>query len=360
VTPFERHIRALIAHEGPISVERYMSLCVGHYYATRDPFGAAGDFTTAPEISQMFGELLGLWSVAVWQLMGSPDAVALVEFGPGRATLMADALRAARLAPDFRAAISVHLVETSPVLRAHQERTLASAGVPITWHGSLESVPAGPAIVLANEFFDALPIRQYVATERGWCERLVMLEEDRLAFGLKAEPEPSLGRPARAGDMLEVPQAGVATARSLARHLVRDGGAALVVDYGEWLPGAGSTLQAVKGHAFADPLSNPGDVDLTAHVAFRPLAEAAAAEGAAVHGLSTQGAFLRALGIEARAAALKSRATPAQGEGVDTALERLASGGEGGMGELFKVLGFSHPSLGALPGLEPHHDLARS
>jgi NADH dehydrogenase [ubiquinone] 1 alpha subcomplex assembly factor 7 len=358
VTAFERHIRAVIAHEGPITVERYMSLCIGHYYATRDPFGVRGDFTTAPEISQMFGELIGLWSVAVWQAMGSPATLALVELGPGRGTLMADALRAARLAPAYLKALSVHLVETSPTLRAHQERTLASSGIPVAWHASLESVPAEPAIVVANEFFDALPVRQFVATERGWCERVVALDGERLAFGALGTPEPSLGRPKRAGDILEIPEAGEAMARALARRLARDGGAALLIDYGHWEPNSGDTLQAVKGHGFADPLSEPGEADLTAHVAFRRLAGAASQEGVIVHGPASQGDFLRALGIEARAAGLKARATPAQAAAIDAALERLTERGRTGMGELFKVLGLGHPSIPGLPGLEPASDLS--
>jgi SAM-dependent MidA family methyltransferase len=352
VTPFERHLRALIASEGPITVERYMSLCVGHYYATRDPFGARGDFTTAPEISQMFGELLGLWSVAVWQAMGSPATLNLIELGPGRGTLMADALRAGRLAPPFREAVRVHLVEASPTLRAAQERTLAEAGVPLAWHPDLASVPEGPALVIANEFFDALPVRQYVATDRGWCERLVALDGDALAFGLFAEPNPTLGRPRRTGDVAEVPEAGGALAAALARRLVRDGGAALVIDYGTWAPEPKSTLQAVKNHAFADPLSDPGEADLTAHVNFSLLAEAASREGAAVHGPSGQGDFLRTLGIEARAEALKGRADQARGEAVDAALRRLTDPGPAGMGELFKVIAFADPALGHLPGLE--------
>jgi SAM-dependent MidA family methyltransferase len=352
VTPFERHIRSLIDQEGPITVERFMALCARHYYATRDPFGASGDFTTAPEISQMFGELVGLWSVAVWQSMGSPAALALVEVGPGRGTLMADALRAARLRPDYRSAVVVHLVETSPSLRSRQEAALAPSGVPIRWHDDLAAVPPGPTLVIANEFFDALPIRQFVATERGWCERLVGLQDGRLAFGLRAEPQASLGRPPRVGDLLELPEAAVAVARTIARRLVRHGGAALLIDYGYW-DGFSDTLQALKDHAFANPLSDPGEADLTAHVPFGRLADAARSEGALVHGPARQGDFLRALGIEERAAALKGRADPAQAASVDAALHRLTAPGATGMGDLFKVLGLSDQSLAALPGLAP-------
>ena len=186
-----------------MTVERYMALCLGHpvygYYRTRDPLGAQGDFTTAPEISQMFGELIGLWMLEAWHAMGRPHACRLVELGPGRGTLMADLLRATRLLPDFRVAATVHLVETSPALRQRQHATLASSGAALAWHDRLEDVPAGPLLLVANEFFDALPIRQFVATERGWCERLVGLEGQRLIFGLRPEPEQALGNPLRFG-----------------------------------------------------------------------------------------------------------------------------------------------------------------
>jgi SAM-dependent MidA family methyltransferase len=356
VSCFETSLRERIAQEGPLTVERYMDLCLRHYYATRDPLGAAGDFTTAPEISQMFGELIGLWIIEAWNGMGRPSPVRLVELGPGRGTLMADALRAARLLPDFLGAATVHLVETSPALRAVQERTLAAAPAPAAWHERLEDVPEGPAIVVANEFLDALPVRQFVATARGWCERLVGLAEDRLAFGLSPEPVAGLPPPPRQGAILEVPSAALGVVRPLASRLARQGGAALFIDYGHWGPAFGDTLQAVKRHAFADPLVAPGEADLTVHVDFRRVAEAAASEGAAVHGMAIQGDFLRALGIEARAAALKRRASAAQAEDIDRALDRLAGSGPSGMGELFKVLGLSHPGVGPLPGLPPHRD----
>jgi SAM-dependent MidA family methyltransferase len=353
VTPFERTLRDLIALEGPITVERYMGLCLKHYYATRDPLGAAGDFTTAPEVSQMFGELIGLWAVEVWHAMGRPGAFHLVELGPGRGTLMADALRAARLVPDFLTGVSVHLVETSPTLRERQQHALAPAGARLAWHDDLESLPPGPAIVIANEFFDALPVRQFVGTDCGWYERLVGLSDDRLIFGLRAEPEAGLGQPPRPGEVLERPRASIALMRRLARRLASDGGAALIIDYGYWGPAFGDTLQALRHHAFADPLEAPGEADLTVHVDFNELARAASDEGAKVHGPAMQGAFLRALGIEARASALKRRATPTQAEEIDRALERLVGGDSQSMGELFKVLAVSHPTIEAVPGLPP-------
>ena len=349
--PLADQLREMIALEGPVTVERYMSLCLQHYYATRDPLGRTGDFTTSPEISQMFGELIGLWMLEVWHAMGRPSPCRLVELGPGRGTLMADLLRAARLLPDFLAAASVHLVETSPALRERQRTALTSSGARIEWHDRLEDVPPGPILLVANEFFDALPVRQFVATERGWCERLVGLEGDRLIFGLRAEPERQLTNPPRPGAILEWPVAAIALTKDLSRRIARDSGAALIIDYGYWGPAFGDTLQAVQRHAYVDPLAEPGEADLTTHVDFQRLARAAADESTRIHGMVTQGDFLQALGIEARAAGLKQRATPAQAADIDRALARLTERGPKGMGELFKVLAIAHRSLEAVPGL---------
>jgi len=351
MTPLADRIRTLIGAEGPLTVERYMDLCLAHYYGSRDPLGLRGDFTTSPEISQMFGELLGLWAGAVWQGMGSPAGTRLVELGPGRGTLMADALRAARLVPAFLDAAALHLVETSPALRERQREALREAGRTAAWHDALGEVPAGPAVVIANEFFDALPIRQFVATQGGWRERLVGIEGGRLAFGLSGEPDAPLGPATRPGDVREWPGAAVAVAQDLAGRLARDGGAALLIDYGYWGPAAGDTLQAVRRNAFADPLAEPGEADLTAHVDFARLAEAAAVAGARPHGPADQADFLTALGLPARAAALKRRATAAQAEAIDRAAGRLTARGATAMGSLFKVLGLSHPDLATLPGL---------
>jgi SAM-dependent MidA family methyltransferase len=344
-------LRETIALEGPISVERYMSLCLRHYYATRDPLGAAGDFTTAPEISQMFGELMGLWMLEVWNGMGRPAPCRLVELGPGRGTLMADMLRATRLLPDFQAAATVHLVETSPALRQRQQAALAASGFPVEWHDRLEDVPSGPTLLVANEFFDALPVRQFAATDRGWCERLVGVDGEDLIFGLRPEPEPALGKPLRLGDVLEWPAASVEIMAPLAGRLAQDGGAALILDYGYWGPAFGDTLQALKDHQTVDPLEEPGEADLTTHVDFHRLAQAAVMQGARVHGIVTQGEFLQVLGIQARAEALKARATPAQAADIDRALARLTERGPTGMGELFKVLAVTHEAIQAVPGL---------
>lgn len=351
--PLKEHVRDLIALEGPITVERYMSLCLRHYYATRDPLGTGGDFTTAPEISQMYGELIGLWMLEAWNAMGRPNPVHLVELGPGRGTLMADLLRATKLLPDFARAAQVHLVETSPVLRQKQQAALASSALPVHWHERIEDVPEGPMLLVANEFFDALPIRQFIATERGWCERLVGLEEDRLIFGLRGEAETVLGTPLKIGDVLEWPGASIDLMRSLSRRVARDTGAALLIDYGYWGPAFGDTLQALKAHTYVDPLDEPGEADLTTHVDFHRLAQAATIDGLNIHGLGTQGSFLQALGIEARASSLKAQATAAQATAIDTALARLTERGERGMGELFKVLAVTHNSLEAVPGLPP-------
>jgi len=351
-------IRELIALEGPIPVERYMALCLSHprhgYYLTRDPLGADGDFTTAPEISQMFGELIGLWAAEVWRSMGAPARLVLVELGPGRGTLMSDALRAARVLPAFLAAVEVHLVETSPALRARQEAMLRAAGRPVRWHERLETVPPGPAIVIANEFFDALPIRQFVRAGDGWRERLVGLDAGgRLAFGLAGAPSPAIDVPAPEGAVLEWPAIGIEIAGALAERLAAQGGAALVVDYGRAGPAFGDTLQAVRRHAFADPLDAPGEADLTAHVDFARLASAAEARGAASHGSIAQGAFLRALGIEARAAALARRAGPDQAQAIQAALARLTGSAQNQMGELFKAVALTHPHLSPPPGFPP-------
>ncbi|WP_311924476.1 SAM-dependent methyltransferase [Microvirga sp. 3-52] len=344
-------LRELIALEGPVTVERYMGLCLRHYYATRDPLGLAGDFTTAPEISQMFGELIGLWLLEVWNGMGRPSDCRLVELGPGRGTLMADLLRTTRLLPDFKAAATVHLVETSRSLRPKQQAALASSDFSLHWHDRIEDVPPGPTLLVANEFFDALPVRQFVGTERGWCERLVGLEGERLIFGLRPEPEPALGTPLRLGDILEWPAASIDVISELARRLAVDMGAALILDYGYRGPAFGDTLQALKAHKPVDPLEEPGEADLTTHVDFHRLAQAAAAQGARAHGIATQGDFLLALGLEARASALKARATPAQAADIDRALARLTERGPTGMGDLFKVLAVTHEAIAAVPGL---------
>jgi NADH dehydrogenase [ubiquinone] 1 alpha subcomplex assembly factor 7 len=360
MTPLEAEIRALIGAKGALSVAEYMGLCLGHpvhgYYMTRDPFGARGDFVTAPEISQMFGELIGLWAVTLWHMMGRPEAVQLVELGPGRGTLMADMLRVATVAPAFRAVLSVHLVETSPALRACQEDTLFRHDVPTYWHDDVTDVPWAPSIIIANEFFDALPVHQAAKVADGWRERMVAVEDDRLVFTLDPEliwrPDdalPSVLRSAPVGAVFEWRDDRIV--RHLARYATRYG-AALVIDYGHGESGIGDTLQAVAGHGFVDPLAEAGEADLTAHVDFEAMGAAAMGEGARVHGPVPQGAFLHRLGIVERAAKLRAGATAAQADAIDAALARLTAGGRTGMGELFKVMAFAHPAVGALPGFD--------
>ena len=350
----ERELRAMIADEGPLSVERYMQLCLQHprhgYYTTREAIGRSGDFITAPEVDQMFGELLGLWAAQVWMDIGAPAPLRLVELGPGRGTLMADALRATGIVPGFHAAAHVELVETSPRLQAEQRERLAGTGLPITWHGALDEVLAGPAILLANEFFDALPVRHYVRGSRGWHERVVGLGADgRLAFGAAPEPieiEPARGEP---GQVLEVGHAAMRVMAAIARRLAAQGGALLVCDYGHATSSLGETLQAVRGHAYADPLADPGEADLTAHVDFAALARAAAAAGARAHGPLAQGVFLQRLGIAARAATLKRHADVTQAAAIDAALDRLASP-RSSMATLFKVLAVTSADAPTPPG----------
>lgn len=352
-TPLADELKRLIAAEGPLPVDRYMALCLGHprhgYYMRRDPLGRSGDFTTAPEISQMFGELIGIWCVAQWQAMGAPEAARVIELGPGRGTLMADLLRAARVMPGFLDAVAVDLIETSPALRAKQQQALSGSAVPVAWHDHLEAVPSGPALIVANEFFDALPVKQYVRAADGWRERLVGLGDDgRLTFGLAPAPTPQGLLPPWAetvgeGHIIEVAPARLDVARSIGRRLAAEGGAALVIDYGHIRSGPGDTLQAVRRHAFSNALDQPGECDLTSHVDFEALAAALHGAGAAVHGPITQGMFLTAMGLAERAEVLKRRTDMRGRLKIDGAAQRLAAGSQ--MGHLFKVIAAAHPDL---------------
>ena len=357
MSALKAELARLIAEEGPLPVSRFMALALGHprhgYYMTRDPFGQEGDFTTAPEISQMFGELVGLWAAHAWQAMGAPARFRLVELGPGRGTLMADLLRATRIVPGFREAAAVHLVETSPTLRARQAARLREAD-PV-WHESLGPALDGPVIVIANEFLDALPLDQFVMTEQGWRERLVGLDAaGELSFGLapSAGGHPALAAPA--GSVFEQPAAALAVTGEIARHLASAGGAALFIDYGSALSGFGDTLQAVKRHVFVDPLAEPGEADLTVHVDFERVGQAGLQAGAALHGPATQRDFLLALGLAERAQRLSQKADPAQREAISQAFDRLTETGATGMGELFKAIALTHPAMPPLPGFDLH------
>ncbi|MDP2356066.1 MAG: SAM-dependent methyltransferase [Beijerinckiaceae bacterium] len=353
MTGLARKLKAIIETEGPIPFDRYMQLCLGDpefgYYITRDPFGADGDFTTAPEISQMFGELVGLWAAETWSRHRIKGPVRLVELGPGRGTLMADALRACRVAPDFLAAVEeICLVETSPILREKQEQKLQGRGVNIRWCESVDDVPPGPAIFIANEFFDALPVRHFIRVEEGWCEKLVGVDEDGNFFaGLAAEPEQLIRAEAPVGSILEICATGHKLAAAISARIVRQGGAALIIDYGHIETAYGETVQALRRHVAADPLTDPGESDITAHVDFASLARAAAASGAVAFGPITQADFLNRIGVVQRAKALRASGNPVQAANVDQELRRLTSSdpeiGAGGrmvpgMGDLFKVI----------------------
>lgn len=350
MTALAAELIARIRADGPMTVAGYMAECLLHpslgYYTTRPPFGAQGDFTTAPEISQMFGELLGLAFAQAWLDQGAPARFTLAELGPGRGTLMADALRATRGVPGFHAAAQVVLVEASPRLRAVQAATLAPYAIDRA--DTAGQLPDAPLFLIANEFFDALPIRQFLKDAGGWRERLVGLDKDKLTFGLsELHPNPELDTRFGAdptGTLVEVcPQATAHIAEITAR-IAAHGGAALIVDYGGW-QSKGDTLQAVKDHAFAPTLAEPGLADLTAHVDFQALALAAAPLKAR---LTTQGAFLTALGIEARAARLAQGLTGTALESHRAATHRLTHGSE--MGSLFKALALTRPDAPPPPG----------
>jgi len=337
-TPLGRLIARRIALTGPITVAEFMAEALGHptlgYYRRAPAVGGAGDFITAPEISQMFGELVGAWLADRWQAMGAPPAVRLVELGPGRGVLLADALRATRSVPGFHAALDLHLVETNAVLRAEQQSRLAAFSP--AWHERLEEVPDGPLLLVANEFFDALPVRQFHRTAGGWHERMVGLSADgeTLAFALAPgiTPFAPLLPDAAAGAEAELSEPARAIAAGIGARIRRHGGWALIVDYG-YDKGHGASLQAVRGHRGASILERPGDTDLSAHVDFAALA---VASGARSFGPVGQGAFLTQLGIVHRAETLKARASDEQHRAVDAALRRLIDADQ--MGTLFRVL----------------------
>jgi len=352
VTPLARLLLRRIALTGPITVAEFMAEALGHplhgYYQRRDPLGRAGDFITAPEVSQMFGELIGLWCVEVWHEMGCPDPCHMVELGPGRGTLMADALRAARVRPAFGAAIRLHLVETSPYLRERQAQALPAHHP--QWHASLAEVPQGPLLLVANEFFDALPVHEFELRPEGWRERMVSCDGEQLAFAWAA-PGPSFALLAdrqRRGAKAEVSPVALSLAGDIGWRLARAGGAALIIDYGSSQTLPGESLQAVRRHEPVNPLSDIGEADLSAHVDFAGLARAAEQAGAVTHGPLPQGEFLLRLGLEARAESLLARATPAQARDIDSARRRLLDSRE--MGTLFKALALVAPGLAPPPG----------
>jgi NADH dehydrogenase [ubiquinone] 1 alpha subcomplex assembly factor 7 len=355
VSPLGEILARRIRLAGPITVAEYMAEAVNHpqfgYYKQGDVFGLSGDFVTSPEISQMFGELIGAWCADCWDKMGRPNPVRLLEIGPGRGTLMADLLRGTRAAPGFHGAIDLHLVETSPALRELQRAAVAKAapGIAPRWHDAFDTVPDGPLLQVSNEFFDALPIHQFERRGGRWLERAVALNENgdgfvpalRLpgaVFALAAPPVP-----APDGTVLEVCPAAIAVAGAIARRLAAFGGAALNFDYAIGEGGVGDSLQAVRRHGKHGVLEDPGLADLSAHVDFTAIARAAREAGAAVYGPMPQGALLERLGIRERALALRRRATAAQAADIAAATERLLDLQQ--MGTLFKALAMTGPTL---------------
>ena len=351
----EQRLKAQIAAEGPLTVAQYMTACLHDprdgYYATRPRLGQGGDFLTAPLVSQMFGELLGLWAVETWMRMGQPAPFLLVEAGPGDGTLISDVLRAARLAPAFLAAARLHLIETSPPLIEAQRLRLAGAPLEPTWIAGLAALPAGaPVILLSNELLDCLPARQFVRTMRGWGERMVGLDQHgELAFGLATRPLERVLPDAEPGEVLEISAAQEAFGAELGAILARQGGAALLIDYGRGEPGTGDTLQALKDHRMLSPLESPGHADLTVHADFPAVAAAARGAGAHTAPILTQGELLARLGIAERAQSL-IRTRPDRAGTVQRQLARLTDPDQ--MGELFKALALHAPAALVPPGFE--------
>lgn len=360
-TPLSNKIKNLIRHNGPLSITDYFAICLADpehgYYMTREPFGRTGDFITAPEISQLFGEMLGIFVVHAWQQHGSPtENVRLVEIGPGRGTLMHDMLRViSKLAPTLFESAHVHLVETSERLRGVQRITLESYSAKVSWFGDFEEVPEGFTLLVANELFDAIPIRQFIKTPTGFRERLVTLDaNDELAFGVGVAgidpallPAPPGHEPE--GTIFEIAPARQAVMQTLAERLRHHGGTGAIIDYGTMVTNYGDTLQAVLRHQFDDPLAHPGEADLTSHVDFEDLAKVARASGVQINGCLRQGDFLYGLGIAERASRLAKDKPFEQQKLIAAAVDRLAGEGAGKMGELFKVLAVSSPHVQLAP-----------
>jgi len=361
MTALKQQLIKRIEATGPITLAAYMAECLMHpehgYYQKQAVFGAEGDFTTAPEVSQMFGEMIGLWLADRWIKMGRPDAVKLIELGAGRGTLMADILRATEPVEDFQAAITVHFVETSTQLRAQQAERMPIAHATTTqWHDTLASVPSDdgvPSLIIANEFFDALPIHQYEKSGGKWVERMVGSIDGELALvGGPCGPQFSLINDAikagPEGSIAEVCPAALTVVGDIAERLNTGGGAALVVDYGYRKAAAGDTFQAMQNHAFTDPFTAPGEADLTAHVNFEMLKTAATEKGLNALGPAMQGMFLMAIGLGARAQVLAGQGDEAFQASILSDLKRLTATDQ--MGTLFKVLALQPHELPAPPG----------
>jgi NADH dehydrogenase [ubiquinone] 1 alpha subcomplex assembly factor 7 len=329
MTKLEEIIIAMIEAEGPMPLDRYMALCLSHpvhgYYMTRDPFGASGDFTTSPEISQVFGELIGVWLLNSWAALGSPKNFALVELGPGRGTLMADISRAVKAVPEFAKGAEVHLVETSPALRNLQKEKLGE----VIWHDTVASLPAMPCFIIANEFFDALPIQQFENRAGRWFQRSVGYSDGALKMGL-VPSAPMVGEEG----FYEVSPVSKAIAEDVGAHIAKHGGTALVIDYGHLKTAVGDTLQALRKHEFVSVLDQPGESDITAHVDFEALAKSFISGGVDLLPMLTQGQFLKAMGLDLRTEKLAAKLVGQAKEDLIAASRRLADADQ--MGNLFK------------------------
>ena len=356
MTPLGEKLVRRIRLNGPMTIAEFMTECLHDpthgYYATRDPLGTTGDFITAPEISQMFGELIGLCLAQTWIDQGRPDPFVLAEAGPGRGNMMADLLRATASVPGFHDAMRLCLIEASPALRDIQRSRLA--GTRVSWCSDLVGLPPGPLFLIANEFLDALPIRQFMRTSKGWSERVISEEDGVLGFGL-GHPAPHEGLAHRLDDtrngmIVETSAARDGAVDEIAARIAAHGGAALMVDYGDWRS-RGDTFQALRNHAPVDPLECPGEADLTAHVDFEAVAVSARRQGAAVSSMTTQGVFLERLGITARATALLGAAPEASREQHIAAHRRLTHRAE--MGHLFKAMSIHPADMHPPPGLDP-------
>lgn len=359
-TALGEKIKAIIRTNGPISVTDFFSLCLADpehgYYQTREPFGREGDFVTAPEISQLFGEMIGIFMVHAWQRHGMPANPRLIEVGPGRGTMMSDILRVvSKLAPTLYQALGVHLVETSVRLQAIQKETLAPHAGHVNWHQSFDTVPAGFTLLAANELFDAIPVRQFIKTPGGFRERMITLDlKGDLAFGVGPAGLDRALLPVDPavvpdGTVFEISPARQAVMMTLCERLKNSGGTAIIIDYGSMVTGFGDTLQAVKDHDYDPALAHPGEADLTSHVDFQHLAEVAKANGLSINGCVRQGDFLYGLGLQQRVNALSEGKDPQLASLIQAAASRLADDGEGKMGELFKVLVVSSPAVELLP-----------
>lgn len=359
-TPLAQRIKALIRANGPITVADYFALCLSDpqhgYYQTKQPFGTTGDFTTAPEISQLFGEMIGIFLVHAWQQHQAPSDVRLIEIGPGRGTMMLDMLRViSQLAPSMFETASIHMVETSDNLAQVQAQTLKRYEGRITWHKSLEDVPDGFSLIAANELFDAIAIRQFVRNQRSFVERVIALSpQDELVFqegsgGIETSLLPENPAQQPLGAIYEHSPAREAVMQVISERLKAQGGTFVTLDYGHIKSGYGDTLQALRQHQFDPVLAHPGEADLTSHVDFEALAKVAERCGISVHGIISQGDFLYGLGLPQRANALAQKATPEQRVTIAQAVNRLAGQKSGEMGDLFQVLAVSSPFVQLAP-----------